>query len=331
MSENMEVNFNEMDMKLTDLPPEICEHICQMLPSLSLFNMPTISKDFQNIATREMELRHQKLDKRKMMLMTETGDPQTIFNTIGMLCPGMVMLFNSLASGEKKNGDQESNNNQRSSCPVTGKHTLALHMQKSLFTTTSDRLSQCILTTHFSSKCPVKPRSNPKCFKIVSASPSDVSSSPVVMIMLPVNINHFRKIRNSNPWNIIHSNKSVSDMLGNVAVHKVILPKEHIKAQYTLVKEVLGEDLDVSLYFNDNLMQENPNMYEDMDTYVLVLSDPATDNSVHIMLESFFAKIFKPLKVSWIRIVSEEVKNSEIVSNPLENIILPPVLDQPAN
>ena len=59
--EKMEVNPNEMDMKLTDLPPEICEHICQMLPSLSLFNMPTISEDFQNIATREIDLRHQKV------------------------------------------------------------------------------------------------------------------------------------------------------------------------------------------------------------------------------------------------------------------------------
>ena len=75
------------------------------------------------------------------------------------------------------------------------------------------------------------------------------------MITLPVNINHFRKIRNSNPWNIIHSNKSLSEMLGNVAVNKVTLPREHIKAQYTLVKEVLGEDLDVSLYFNTDLMQ----------------------------------------------------------------------------
>ena len=44
-------------------------------------------------------------------------------------------------------------------------------------------------------------------------------------------------------------------MLGNVAVNKVTLPREHIKAQYTLVKEVLGEDLDVSLYFNTDLMQ----------------------------------------------------------------------------
>ena len=65
-------------------------------------------------------------------------------------------------------------------------------------------------------------------------------------------------------------------------------------------------------------------MYVDIDTFVLVLSDPTSDNSVHHMLESFFAKIFKPLKVSWIRIVDEIVKNSTIVNEYIENILNPP-------
>ena len=42
------------------------------------------------------------------------------------------------------------------------------------------------------------------------------------------------------------------------------------------------------------------------------------------MLESFFAKIYKPLKVSWIRIVSEEVRNSSVVNPFVENILNPP-------
>ena len=68
-------------------------------------------------------------------------------------------------------------------------------------------------------------------------------------------------------------------------------------------------------------------MYEDVDTFALVLSDPTTDNSVQFMLESFFAKIFKPLKVSWIRIVAEDVKESNIVNKYIENILNPPQED----
>ena len=219
-----------------------------------------------------------------MMILTDTqSPPSTLLNNVSMLCPGLVMLYNSLANKEQETKQEDSNNN-RSRCPFTGKHTIELNMQKSLFTTTNDRLaniftkfmgsffhgiyrlSQCIMTTHFTSRCPVniKKRKHPKCFKIVSST--DQESSPVVLITMPVNINQFRKIRNSNPWNIIHSNKSVTELLGKVAVSPVVLPKEHIKAQYTLVKEVLGEELDVSLYFNNDLMMESPNMYEVFET-----------------------------------------------------------------
>ena len=65
-----------------------------------------------------------------------------------------------------------------------------------------------------------------------------------------------------------------------------------------------------------------------MDTFVLVISDPASDSGVWNMLESFFAKIFKPLKVSWIRIVDEGVKNSTIVNEYIQNILNPPPVEE---
>ena len=228
-----------------------------MLPSLSLYNLSTISNEFATFVNKEMKLRQKKMDERQMMIMTESQSSSTIFNTISMLCPGLVMLYNSL-SGSK---DQDSNNNANK-CPVTGKHTIPLHMQKSLFSTTSDRLSQCILTTHFSNRCPMmsmkkkKPKqTHTKCYKIVSKSPNEASTT-VVLIKLPVNVNDFRKIRNSNPWNIIHRSKSVTDVLGNVSV---TLTKEHLLAHVKLVKEIFNEELDVGLYFNTNLM-ESPSM-----------------------------------------------------------------------
>merc|ERR1712227_524155 len=114
----------EEQLKLTNLPPEICEHICQMLPSHSLYSLPTISNEFATFANKEMQLRHKKMEERQMMIMTESQSSSTIFNTISMLCPGLVMLYNSL-SGSK---EQDTNNNANK-CPVTGKHTIALHMQ----------------------------------------------------------------------------------------------------------------------------------------------------------------------------------------------------------
>ena len=77
------------------------------------------------------------MDKRQMMIMTESQVPSTIFNTISMLCPGLVMLYNSLSGSKDK--EVEDTNNNANKCPLTGKHTIALHMQKSLFSTTSDR------------------------------------------------------------------------------------------------------------------------------------------------------------------------------------------------
>jgi len=280
------------------------------------------------MASREMRLRHEKMEEQGMMILTDSQTPpNNMLNNVSMLCPGLVMLYNSL-SRNKTTADDESgdrNNNNKRKCPFTGKHTIELNMQKQLFTSTNDRLSQCILTTHFSNKCSVniKKRTHPKCFKIISAGVDD-DCSPVVLITVPVNINHFRKIRNTNPWNIIHSSKSVTELLGKVAVTQVSVVRDHLKAQNTLVKEILGEEMDVSLYFNNDMMVESPNMYEDMNTFVLVLSDPNSDPVVWNMLQSFFAKIFKPLKVSWIRIVDEGVKKSTVSNEFIETILHPP-------
>ena len=62
MGDNIQVNSElEEQLKLTNLPPEICEHICQMLPSLSLYSLPTISNEFATFANKEMMLRHKKV------------------------------------------------------------------------------------------------------------------------------------------------------------------------------------------------------------------------------------------------------------------------------
>ena len=49
-------------VRLTNLPPEICEHIASMIPSLSLYSLPTLSPEFASIAAREMAQRHKKVN-----------------------------------------------------------------------------------------------------------------------------------------------------------------------------------------------------------------------------------------------------------------------------
>ena len=84
--------------------------------------------------------------------MVTVTDPQqppaTLLSKIGLLCPGLVMLYTSLARGgtQAQHQDQDPAKERVMECPVTGRHTVALHMQKSLFTTTSDRWDREELT-----------------------------------------------------------------------------------------------------------------------------------------------------------------------------------------
>ena len=140
----METSTSEMEekLRLTSLPPEVTEHIISMLPSLSLHNLPPLTRDLASMASREMRLRHEKMEMQGMMILTDSQTPPTnMLNNVSMLCPGLVMLYNSL-SRNKTAADDESgdrNNNNKRKCPFTGKHTIELNMQKQLFTSTNDR------------------------------------------------------------------------------------------------------------------------------------------------------------------------------------------------
>ena len=75
-----------------------------------------------------MEVRHARLDKKQVMILTEKSHPTNILNTVSMLCPGLVLLYDSSMAGQGY---------QRIS--QAGEHTIALHTQKPLFSTTNTR------------------------------------------------------------------------------------------------------------------------------------------------------------------------------------------------
>ena len=81
------------------------------------------------------------------------------------------------------------------------------------------------------------------------------------MVTIPVNINLSRKLRNGSLWNTCQTDKLLSQLLDGVPVTPVQLPPEQGKAQTTLAKHIINQDLELELYFNTDLMQA-PNMFE---------------------------------------------------------------------
>lgn len=278
----------EEEFTLTSLPPELCQKLCQFLPSLSLLELPLVTYNLGRLAMKEMELRHARLNKRKMVIMTDVREPTNILNTLSMLCPGLVLLYDS---------------SQENSLEL-GEYTLTLTLSQPLFSlaSTCSDLSQCILTSHLNS-------SQPRGYSLTSSN--NLLASPVLLISIPVNIEQSGKVRHSSNWNTVNTDKKVQDILGKVAVTPVTLSQDHRMAQVILAKQFLNEDLDVDLYFNTQMM-EAPRMYEDLDTYLVVVSDPTSDPFVQKVVERFLAKVFKPLTVSWVRLVNLKSKVDQL-------------------
>ena len=109
---------------LTKLPPELSEHLLHFLPSLSLLQLPLVNPQLGRQARKELEARHARLDKQQMMILTENSQPTNILNTISMVCPGLVILYDASKTGQ--------------SCEAGG-HTMRLKMTQPLFSTTNTR------------------------------------------------------------------------------------------------------------------------------------------------------------------------------------------------
>ena len=76
---------------LSLLPPELCDHICQLLPYLSLHCLPTISEQLCLTAEREINIRHGCLMDR--VLLSESSSNILLHNSVSMLCPGLILLY----------------------------------------------------------------------------------------------------------------------------------------------------------------------------------------------------------------------------------------------
>ena len=121
---------------------------------------------------------------------------------------------------------------------------------------------------HFASYCPAATQQRrPRCYSVVSeVSEAAAAVSPVVLITLPVPAAAARRIRHASPWNIVRSGKSVTELLGGVAVTRVSLAREQSRALHSLATHILGRDLDTNT-------GEQPEIYEVSVSLSLVLTD----------------------------------------------------------
>ena len=122
------MNSETDEPSLTQLPPELIEHLLHFLPSLSLLQLPLLNSQLGRQARKEVEARHARLDKTPLKILTEISQPADILNTISMLCPGLVLLYDSSMAGQNYETISQ-----------VGDHTIALHTQQPLFSTTNTR------------------------------------------------------------------------------------------------------------------------------------------------------------------------------------------------
>ena len=237
----------EEELTLTTMPPELCQQLCQFLPALSLLQLPLVSDTMGRLARKEMEARHARLDKRQVMILTEMNQSTNILNKITMLCPGLVVLYDSNKESEES----------EEIVPQVGPHTVLLRLERPLFSTTSPSLSQCLLTAHLSSS------PGPRAISLSTILSNRHHLSPVLLLSLPVTVNLARKVRNLNTWNTVHTEKDVTELVGRASVREVRLETEESEAQARLARELISRELeqDIQLYFNTDHLQA-PNVYE---------------------------------------------------------------------
>ena len=122
------MNSKTCEPSLTQLPPELTEHLLTFLPSLSLLQLPLINPQLGRQARKEVEARHARLDKKQMMILTEKSQPANILNTVSMLCPGLVLLYDSSMAGQRYETVRK-----------VGDHSIVINTQQPLFSTTNSR------------------------------------------------------------------------------------------------------------------------------------------------------------------------------------------------
>ena len=128
-------------------------------------------------------------------------------------------------------------------------------------------LSQCILTNQLAPREEVRSATRPTCFSLTSEQQEDPSLSPVLILTIPVKISLARKVRNISGWQTCKTDKLINQLLDGVPVTPVKLSQDQGKAQTTLAKHIINQDLQLELYFNTDLVQA-PNMFEVNTSYI---------------------------------------------------------------
>ena len=200
------------------LPPEICDHICQLLPSLSLHCLTTISEKLCLTAEKEMNIRLRWLKDK--VLVSESSSNILLHNSVSMLCPGLILLYSPTLSNP----------------PIHPSKTTYLQLNKSLFTSTSTETSQALSTSHF---FPINILENmttyPICYHILYLPLSDPATS-TILFFIPIDHPNIQKVRTLSNWNICLPHQGGLSSILPPYYSNIHLPPDYQKAQLTLAK-----------------------------------------------------------------------------------------------
>jgi hypothetical protein len=143
--------------------------------------------------------------------------------------------------------------------------------------------------------------STPICYQLLSQPLSDPATS-TILFFIPIDHPNIQKARTFSSWNICLPHQGGLSSILPPSYSNIHLPTDHQKAQLTLAKEILGTEPDLSLM--EEVLMDPLNMYKDHSTLVLVVTDAKSDPVIQLALQTFFAKFFLPLRVSWVKMVS---------------------------
>ena len=168
-------------------------------------------------------------------------------------------------------------------------------------TTAHNLNKQAFSTSHFSPTTILENMTtSPTCYRILSLPLSDPATS-TILFFIPIDHPNIQKVRTLSNWNICLPHQGGLSSILPPYYSNIHLPPDYQKAQLTLAKEILGTEPDLSMM--GEVLMDPLNMYKDLYTLVLVVTDAKSDPVIQLALQTLFAKFFLPLRVSWVKMV----------------------------
>lgn len=303
---NLDDNQNQKDtFNLTDLPPEIIEKVCSFLPSILLHKIRPLSKTLNLVAIREINIRHEALNK-----VLITAAPKQIPSVFSWFCPGLVLLHIPDFTKYSHLHSTTHTVTIRLIKPFLAYYNIKddpLRMTPGLVIREEFRPApnhQALCAPHAFSA----PHGHFRCFHLMTLPLCDPKTS-AVMYFIKSGPESLYTVRNMDTWNICLPGPDgrITSLLPKSGYSRISLPSDNQEAFRTLARDVL--DREQTFDEMRTALIENPHQQPwvvDDTTLVMVMTDSNTDMKIHLAINSFFARFFRPIKICWVKMMAME-------------------------